>query len=93
MGLFLLEPLTHIFSVILECDNRIHTPEYKCKTPQKGEKKIQSADFSAVLTAIFVYLHFYDTKIVKLSQIANFSCFKYIIFGKYFTIDESEAIS
>ena len=85
--------MVHELSVILECDDGIHIPEYRCKTPQKGEKKIQSADFSAVLTAIFVYLHFYDTKIVKLSQIANFSCFKYIIFGKYFTIDESEAIS
>jgi hypothetical protein len=32
---------------------------------QKGEKKIQSADFSAVLASIFVYLHLYDTKILK----------------------------
>jgi hypothetical protein len=72
MGLFLLKPMVHELSVILECDDGIHIPEYKCKTPQKGEKKIQSADFSAVLTSIFVYLHLYDTKNWKFIQIMRF---------------------
>jgi hypothetical protein len=42
------------------------------KRPKKEKKKIQSADFSAVLTAIFVYLHLYDTKNWKFIQIMRF---------------------